>query len=127
MNTKFLMTASAVVLGLAGVGGLFLPHELLLSIGVTPAGLLPTIIQILGALFLAFAMTNWMARESAIGGIYNRPLAVGNLTHFAVGAITFIKLLLAKNTAPLVIGAAVVYALFAAGFAAVTFGKGLRT
>ena len=33
-------------------------------------------------------MTNWMVKGSRVGGIYNRPIAIGNLVHFAVGAIT---------------------------------------
>ncbi|MFT5791804.1 MAG: hypothetical protein ACI9LI_001144, partial [Saprospiraceae bacterium] len=35
---------------------------------------------------------NWMAKGSIIGGIYNRPIVIGNLMHFGVGAIALIKI-----------------------------------
>jgi hypothetical protein len=39
-------------------------------------------------------MLNWMAKGSLIGGIYNRPIAIANLTHFFIGAAALIKAVL---------------------------------
>lgn len=127
MNTKLLMAASASVLAVAGIAGSFLPHELLTRLGVEPDGLLPTIVQLHAALLLGFAAVNWMAKDSLIGGIYNRPVALGNLLHFTVGAITLVKFVIGGGAAPLfVIIATVLYVLFATGFAIVLFGSPVK-
>ena len=117
------MTASAAVMGLAGVGGSFLPDEILDALGVDGGGRMPFIVQLLAALWLAAAMTNWMARGNAIGGIYGRPIAIGNLTHFSIGALTLAKLA-TVGAGGLVVAAAGVYAAFAVGFAVVVFSAG---
>ncbi|HEY0371702.1 MAG TPA: hypothetical protein VGD79_06850 [Thermoanaerobaculia bacterium] len=114
MNTKLVLSASAVVLGIAGIAASFMPHELLRAAGIAPAAPMPLLVQLLGALWFAFAMVNWTARGSLIGGIYNRPIAIGNLTHFVIGAFA-----LGKDGTLMPV--AIVYALFAIAFAMVFF------
>jgi len=46
---------------------------------------------LLGALYVDFAMLNWMVKGSLIGNIYNRPVAVANFTHFLVGGLALAK------------------------------------
>jgi hypothetical protein len=119
MNTKLLLSASALVMGAVGIAGSFLPHEILCAAGVVAsAGMLPLLVQLLAALLFACAMVNWLARGSLIGGIYNRPVAIGNVAHFTMGALALIKATLAGegNLVP-----AVVYAAFAIAFAIVLF------
>ena len=65
-------------------------------------------------------MTNWMARGSLMGGIYNRPLAVGNVAHFTIGALALAKAALRSPNSVLV-GATLVYAVLAVAFGAVLF------
>ena len=124
MNTKLWLTASALVMGAAGLAGTFMPHELLAAAHIASAGNLPLLVQLLAALLFAFAMSNWTARGSAIGGIYNRPLAIGNLTHFTIGALALAKAALAGHHDVIVIVAATVYVIFAIGFAAIFFSSG---
>jgi hypothetical protein len=126
VNTKLLLTASALVLGALGVAGTFLPHELLASIGVAPAGVLPLLVQLLAAALFAFAMVNWAARGSLIGGIYNRPVAIGNQTHFVIGALALMKGVAAGQRQPIVLGLAAVYVVFAIGFAALFFSSPVK-
>jgi hypothetical protein len=121
MNTKLLLGTSALVMGAAGMAGLFAPHELLTAFGVPPAASLPLLAQLLAALLFAFAMVNWAAKGSLIGGIYNRPIAIGNLTHFAIGAITLLKVVAAGRSSTAIVITTVVYLLFAAGFTLVFF------
>jgi hypothetical protein len=92
MNTKLLMTISALTMGAAGIALSFLPHELLNYL-TSPTGTVldSLILQILGALYFAFAMVNWTAKANLIGGIYSRPIAIGNLTHFSIGALALFK------------------------------------
>ncbi|MEA2465742.1 MAG: hypothetical protein QOJ98_3489 [Acidobacteriota bacterium] len=118
MNTKILLTASALFMGAMGIAGTFAPHELLRAAGVAPAGMLPLLVQLLAALLFAFAMVNWLARGSLIGGIYNRPVAVGNVAHFTIGALALAKATMAGE-GNLVL--TIVYVAFAIGFGVVLF------
>src|SRR5689334_17713544 len=121
MNTKLLMTISALTMGVAGISLSFLPHELLNYLSSTKGTFLdPLILQILGALYFAFAMVNWTAKANLIGGIYARPIAVGNLTHFAIGALALIKGYF-LNHELVVLTLTVVYTAFAILFAIVFF------
>ena len=87
MKTKLLMASSAAFMALLGLAASFLPHEIFSFVGSQPSGFPVLIIQVAGALYLAFAILNWMAKGVTIGGIYSRPIALGNFMHFAV-AIT---------------------------------------
>ena len=123
--TKLVMGASAVVMALFGLAGTFLPHELLRAAGIPAGGALPVVVQLTAALYLGFAMLNWMAQDSLIGGIYNRPVAIGNLVHFVVGALALVKY--AASAPPLMLGVTVVYALFAIAFAKVLFTSPVKS
>ena len=121
MNTKIIMTASALLLAILGFGATFLPQEILTALHQPAAAPLPLVIQLLGALYLAFGMLNWTAKDSLIGGIYNRPILMGNVMHFTVGALALAKSVFAGQREPLVVTLAVFYAIFAIAFAAVFF------
>lgn len=121
VNTKLLLAVSAVVLGAAGIAGSFAPAEIAEAAGLPPTGGLPVVIQLLAALWFAFAMVNWTARGSLIGGIYNRPIAIGNLTHWTIGALALAKFIAAGERRPLFLIATALYLLFALAFAAVLF------
>jgi hypothetical protein len=118
MNTKILLSASALFMGAIGIAGTFAPHELLRAADITPTGMLPLLVQLLAALLFGFAMVNWLARGSLIGGIYNRPVAIGNMAHFTIGALALVKATLAGE-GNLVL--AIVYVVFAIAFAMVLF------
>lgn len=62
MNTKFLMMASAITMGIAGFLFTFLPEEILDYVGSTSSDLNILFLQLLGALYLAFATLNWLAK-----------------------------------------------------------------
>ena len=54
---------------------------------------------------------NWMAKTVLIGGIYARPLAIGNFTHFLVGALALLKYAFSAPHIWIVWVAAIIYAL----------------
>lgn len=85
------MTGSAAGLAIIGVALSFLPLEAAAYLGVEASPSTQLLFQLLGALYFAFAMLNWMAKDSAIGGIYNRPIAIANFAHFLMGALTLVK------------------------------------
>jgi hypothetical protein len=117
------MTASAAIVAVTGLALSFAPAEIVAYLGSAPNPALSVLLQVAGAAFLGFAILNWMARESVIGGIYNRPLALGNFLHFGAGAIAAGKSAFAGHTHELVVVLGVVYALLACGFGFVIFGN----
>lgn len=126
MKTNLLLAASALFMAVLGIAGSFLPQELLAAAGIAQSPALVILMQLHAAILLGFAMTNWMARGSAIGGIYNRPLAVGNAAHFVIGALAVAKAVIDGERAPLIVAVAVIYAVFAIAFGRLLFRSGIR-
>jgi len=118
MKTKFLMTSRALFCGIIGILLSFLPNEIAEYLSVEPTIITILFLQILGALYLGFGILNWMAKGTLIGGIYNRPIAFGNLMHFVVGAITLVKVISNIQThTEIIIFLTVFYVIFALLFA----------
>lgn len=117
INTKLIMTLSAITLGAIGVALTFCPVEVSVWIGLGSATNFQIILQLLGGLYFGFAMLNWMLKESVIGGIYNKPASIANFTHYFIGAMALIKALLRNQNLPgylwIVAG---VYAIFTVCF-----------
>ena len=120
LQTRILMSASAAFMGILGIAASFFSHEVLALIGASVETQTVTIVQVLGALYLGFAFLNWYLRGFIIGGIYNRPLALGNMLHFSVVAITLAKVALAYQQAALWAFTAV-YLVFSVWFGVVLF------
>ena len=122
MRTKLILAGSAVVLGLLGLGASFAPQELLGMVGVASAAPVPLLIQLLGAGYFGLALSNWLAKDSSIGGIYGRSLTLGNSVHFTVGALALAKAVIGGGMHPLISVLPVIYAGFALAFAWLVFG-----
>lgn len=120
MQTRILMTLSALFMAVLGAVASFMPQEILVHFGTLPEPLAVLLVQGAGALYLGFALLDWFARGVLIGGIYARPVSAGNFVHFAIGAITLVKLLFTLRS-PLVVTLAVLYTVFAVWFALVIF------
>jgi hypothetical protein len=114
MNTKILMTSSASFLAIIGILFSFLPNEIMDYLNVEPNIITALFLKIMSALYLGFGILNWMAKGTLIGGIYNRPIAIGNLMHFGVGAIALVKITTnIQAYSEVIISLTVVYAIFA--------------
>jgi quinol-cytochrome oxidoreductase complex cytochrome b subunit len=126
VNTRIVLSASAIVLGAAGVAAIFAPQEILAAMSVGDGGMLPVMMQLLGTVWFAFALMNWTARGSLIGGIYNRPVAIANLAHFMVGALALAKAA-ARTPAPApLLMLTTVYVVLAIAFGLVFFRSPVR-
>lgn len=119
MKTRLVMTASALVMGALGLAATFLPQEIAAYLGASAT--LPLLIQVVGALYVGFAMLNWTAKDGLIGGIYNRPIAIGNLVHFVIAALALAKGAFANPATPMLLPFAIGYAIFAIAFAWIFF------
>ena len=124
MNTKVLMVASSLALGLAGIAASFAPSEMLRAVGSPAVEPLPVLIQLLGGTYLGFAMTNWTAKDNIIGGIYSRPVSLGNSVLFLTGALALAKQQFANGFRLPLAAALVVYTIFAIWFLWLVFGHG---
>lgn len=120
LQTRTLMTISALFLAILGLAASFLPLEILSYAGSRPESATALLVQITGSLYLGFAMLNWLSRGQVFGGIYGRPLVLGNLMHFAVAAAALVKMHLVSMTPMMLLGIAV-YVLLAIWFGIVLF------
>jgi len=120
------MTTSAIFMALLGLSASFLPQELLTYANAEVGRFAVVLVQVTGALYLGFAFLNWMARGVLIGGIYSRPLALGNFMHFAVVTTVLAKVLVTEFSLFTMAGVSI-YAVFAMWFALVLFTHPLGT
>jgi hypothetical protein len=121
MNTRYLMIASALFMGLAGLSTTFLPAEILSYVGLNSSVMPTLLIQITGALYLGFALMNWMAKTLLIGGIYSKPLCIGNFMHFTIAGLALIKGAFSHPELKIILVAAIAYSVFAILFGFVLF------
>ncbi len=123
---RVLMMGSAVFLVLLGLATSFFPYEVLSMHGTEPDGPTVLLIEMMGALYLGFAILNWTARGVIIGGIYARPLALGNFLHFAMVTVMLAREAIDHRVLPLAVSA-FVFGIFAVGFGIVLFRPLPRT
>lgn len=108
------MTANALILGLMGIGLSFLPKEIAKTLALNSDAI---ILQLVGALYLGFALLNWMNKEKILGGIYGRPIVMANFTHFLIGGMALIKLTLNGSGSISLLLLTIIYAVFGVAFA----------
>jgi len=121
MFGRLLLTASAIFLAILGLAGLFAPDEIESLLDRSAPPTLALALQLAAGGLLGFAMLNWMSRRNRIGGIYGRPLGVGNLLLFAVGASSLGKAAVAGTAPAATIPLTALFALLAAAFAWLVF------
>ena len=122
MNTKWIMTTASLLLGVSGIVLTFAPDLIIGSLGINPTHVSVLLGQIIGGLYFGFAMLNWMTKESLIGGIYNRPVAVANLTHFMIAGLALAKASISNTELPtLILIVSVAYVLLAILFGIILF------
>ena len=120
LNTysKILMTISALYLGIIGICLSFLPKEIINYLNINSNVITTLFFQLLGALYLGFGILNWTLKGSRIGGIYNRPVLMGNFMHFLVGAIALIKIVTSIQAhSEIIIFLMIVYSTLSIAFA----------
>jgi len=121
MNAKYLMVTSSVLLGLPGLLALFVPEELLKILSLPFTKPLPVLIQLLGAMYLSFALMNWTAKDNIIGGVYLRLISIANFSHFMIGALTLLNNQFSNGANLYLLSVSIVYAVFAIIFTWLVF------
>ena len=124
--TRWLMMLSAIFLAVLGFATFYMPERVLGMHGTVPDNATLLLIQMMGALYLGFAILNWTARGAIIGGIYARPLALGNFLHFVLVATLLTKAAIVFGVLQLA-ASAFVFGAFAIGFGLLLFKPPRRT
>ena len=121
------MLLSAAFMLVLGLVTTFAPSELLASNGGRPGITSTLLVQAVGGLYLGFAILNWMAKDNLIGGIYSRPVALGNFLHFFTVAMALIKANAVGQRSATLLILTFCYAVFAVWFGLVLFTHPPRT
>ena len=122
MKPSTVMGAGAVVFGGLGLALVFAPVEVggVLGLGGPAAELA---LQLAGAGMAAFGLLDWAGRGAIYGGIYGRPIALGNFLFGVLVATSVAR----EATAPAGWAVAAVFGLLAVGFGWILFGRGSPT
>jgi len=119
---KILMIISAIFLAVNGFAFSFFPVEISVLLNCDDNHFFILTLQILGALYLGFSYVNWMSKNSLIGGIYNKPLLIGNILHFLTASMAMLKLVFKfENNFQLILSFTLIYSLFTLLFGYVFF------
>jgi hypothetical protein len=113
------MSLSAVVMGITGIVLSFFPQEFAIFFNLAGSNII--LLQVLGGLYFGFAMLNWAAKANLTGGIYSRPVTIGNLTHFVIVGLALLKFGTGNTTNKYIWIAVILYAIFAILFGIVFF------
>ncbi len=121
MSTRLLLQSSALFMMVLGVLLSFLPAEIASLIGFTESMAIQMALQFLGAAYFGFGMLNYMSKGAVVGGIYGRPLVVGNFSHFLIAALALLKAQDLLSTFPWLWPLAIAFGLLAVAFGRLLF------
>ena len=121
MSSRLILTLSAFVLAVLGAVTMFAPHELASAVDPSASPSAAALIQTAGSALIAVAVLNWMSRGNRIGGIYGRPLAVGNLLLFTSASLSLGKAAAAGSLPETSLALCALLGGLAASFAWLTF------
>ncbi len=116
MNSKIVLMSSSLFQFVIGTLLTFLPEESNSVLHIEPNEWSTIVFQLLGALYVGSAVNNWMAKGARMGGIYQRPLCMGNFAHFLIGGMALIKLV-TTNQHWLLLVLSIGYTIFGLSFA----------
>jgi hypothetical protein len=117
------MISSAVLLAALGLLMTFDADGVLRYTGSHSLPFTNLIVESAGALYLGFAILNWMAKDNLIGGIYSRPVALANLLQFFATAMSLIRAVSGGLHVVPLLAVTFFYIAFALWFGLVCFGS----
>lgn len=113
MKPIHIIAPCAVGLGLMGLALTFAPLEMAAWFGWQVDQELP--LSLLGGALFGLALLNWMGRNAVYGGIYGRPILLGNVVHAFVGAMALVRVLDTTTPWPL-LGLTAFYVVYSLGY-----------
>ena len=122
MQGRFILTLSAITLFVIGGAALFGPDEIAHLLDPASSQGAAVAIQLFGGSLMGFAIMDWMSRRNRIGGIYARPLGLGNFVLFATAALTLVKAIGRGHLPSWVSAICALFAILAISFGWLVFG-----
>ncbi|MDZ7720201.1 MAG: hypothetical protein U5K72_15405 [Balneolaceae bacterium] len=120
--SKIVLISSAIINAILGIAITFLPQETGQFIGTTEMNTADlALMQILGSALIGIAIINYMSRGITIGGIYGKPLLLGNLVFHLATGLGLIKYVFSAESWILFGLPALLYLILTAGFIKLNF------
>jgi len=95
----------------------FLPQEVLKISDLPSSAVNVLLVQLLSAFYISFAMINYLSKDAIIGGIYNRPILMGNIAYHGIAAIALVKYTFSQaEFSAILLTLTVVYCALSLGF-----------
>ena len=123
MHGRMILSSSAAILFLLGAAAQFAAEEVAHLLDPAASRSLPLAVQLAGSGMLGFGALNWMSRGVRIGGIYGRPLGIGNLLLSVTAALTLGRAAWVGGLPIALSGLAIVFAALALAFAWLVFAN----
>jgi hypothetical protein len=84
--SRLLFGSSGIFLFGLGIILNFAPQETAAALGMEASAQAATVLQLMAGYAMGWGVTNWMAKGSLFGGIFGRPIGIGNLLQFTSAA-----------------------------------------
>ncbi len=128
MYSKIILTLSALSFFIIGIPASFAPELLLSFLKVDYTITASMFVQGFGAFNFAMGIQNWMSRAGLIGGIYNRPLVMANLTYFFMFGLAIYKgLIISTDKSIIICSFEILFLILALAFGIVLFKDPIAT
>lgn len=121
MSSRTILTITSILLFATGGLAVFAADEVAGLIDLEVSFETRIFAEFAGIGMLALAIQNWMSRGRPIGGVYARPLGLGNLLFFSTSALTLGRYLAAETLPREMIAVCGVLVLLALAFAWLVF------
>lgn len=121
MSSRTILTITSILLFATGGLAVFAADEVAGLMDLEVSFETRIFAEFAGIGMLALAIQNWMSRGRPIGGVYARPLGLGNLLFFSTSALTLGRYLVAETLPREMIAVCGVFALLALAFAWLVF------
>jgi len=122
--SKTILISSALLNGILGILITFLPQETGQFIGTTEMNSADlALMQVLGSALIGIAIINFMSRGLTVGGIYGKPIQLGNLVFHLATGLGLLKFVFTSESWIIFGIPALLYLLITAGFIKLNFSS----
>ena len=122
--SKTILISSALLNGILGILITFLPQETGLFIGTSEMNSADlALMQVLGSALIGIAIINFMSRGLTVGGIYGKPIQLGNLVFHLATGLGLLKFVFTSESWIIFGIPALLYLLITAGFIKLNFSS----
>lgn len=119
---KIIMITSGFLNGILGIVLTFMPQEIGGWLGMaSQTGAEVLVLQLLGGALFGFGMINYMGRNAILGGIYGKPIILGNMVFHFIVALELARYMFENDRFGFLLAGGILYAFLAAAFIRMNF------